>query len=71
MTLVLNLAPDFRHNEFLLEFEQHLPITVVSPTSRTLNRFDAVDRGSVSGQRLEHKTLISRYRMASQVTVQL
>ena len=70
LTLVLNLAPDFRHNEFQLEFEQNLPITVVSPTSRTLtgSTLSIADLYRTSGTNT--KTLLGRYRMPFQVTVQ-
>jgi hypothetical protein len=70
LTLVLNLAPDFRHNEFLLEFEQNQPITVVSPTTRTLtgSTLSIADLYRVSGT--NKKTLLGQYRMPFQVTVQ-
>jgi hypothetical protein len=70
LTLVLNLSPDFHHNEFLLEFEQNLPITVVSPTTRALtgSSLSIADLYRVSGS--NKKTLVGRYRMAFQVTVQ-
>ena len=70
LLLVLNLAPDFRHNEFQLEFEQNLPITVVSPTSRTLtgSTLSIADLYRNSGS--NKKTLLGQYRMAFQVTVQ-
>lgn len=68
--LVLNLTPDFRHNEFLLEFEQNQPITVVSPTTRTLtgSTLSIADLYRVSGT--NKKTLLGQYRMPFQVTVQ-
>lgn len=70
LTLVLNLAPDFRHNEFKLEFEQNLPITVLSPTSRTLtgSTLSIANLYRISGSNT--KTLLGQYRMPFQVTVQ-
>lgn len=70
LTLVLNLAPDFRHNQFLLEFQQNLPITVLSPTTRTLtgSTLSIADLYRVSGS--NKKTLLGQYRMPFQVTVQ-
>lgn len=70
LTLVLNLAPDFRHNQFLLEFEQNLPITVISPTARTLtgSSLSIANLYRVSGT--NKKTLLGQYRMPFQVTVQ-
>lgn len=71
LTLVLNLAPDFQHNEFQLEFEQNLPITVVSPTTRTLtgSTLSIADLYRVSGS--NKKTLLGKYRMPFEVTVTL
>ena len=68
--LVLNLFPDFRHNEFTLEFEQNQPITVLSPTSRTLtgSTLSIADLYRTSGT--NKKTLLGQYRMPFQVTVQ-
>lgn len=70
LTLVLNLAPDFRHNEFKLEFEQNLPITVLSPTARTLtgSTLSIAALYRISG--INKKTLLGQYRMPFQVTVQ-
>ena len=70
LTLVLNLAPDFRHNQFLLEFEQNLPITVVSPTTRRLtgSTLSIAKLYRVSGS--NKKTLLAQYRMPFEVTVQ-
>jgi hypothetical protein len=70
VTLVLNLAPDFQHNEFELDFEQNLPITVLSPTARVLtgSSLTIADlyRYGANGK----KTLLGQYRMPFQVTVQ-
>lgn len=70
LILVLNLAPDFRHNEFMLEFEQNLPITVVSPTARTLtgSTLSIANLYRISGS--NKKELLGQYRMPFQVTVQ-
>jgi hypothetical protein len=70
LTLVLNLAPNFRHNEFELDFEQNLPITVVSPTTRTLtgSTLSIANLYGISGS--NKKTLLGQYRMPFQVTVQ-
>ena len=70
LTLVLSLAPDFRHNEFELDFEQNLPITVLSPTSRALtgSTLSIADLYRISGS--NKKTLLGQYRMPFQVTVQ-
>lgn len=68
--LVLNLAPDFRHNEFELDFEQNQSITVLSPTSRALtgSTLSIADLYRMSGT--NKKTLLGQYRMPFQVTVQ-
>ena len=70
LILVLNLAPDFRHNQFKLEFTQNLPITVVSPTTRTLtgSTLSIANLYRMSGS--NKKTLLGQYRMPFQVTVQ-
>jgi hypothetical protein len=70
LTLVLNLAPDFQHNQFLLEFEQNLPITVLSPTRRSLtgSTLSIANLYRISGS--NKKTLFGQYRMPFQVTVQ-
>jgi hypothetical protein len=70
LTLVLNLAPDFRHNEFELDFEQNVPITVVSPTTRVMtgSTLSIADLYRISGS--NKKTLLGQFRMAFQVTVQ-
>jgi len=68
--LVLSLKPDFQHNEFELDFEQNLPITVLSPTARALtgSTLSIADLYRVSGT--NKKTLLGQYRMPFQVTVQ-
>lgn len=70
LTLVLNLAPDFRHNEFELDFEQNVPITVVSPATRILtgSTLSIAELYRISGSNT--KTLVGKYRMPFQVTVQ-
>lgn len=70
LRLVLNLAPDFRHNQFLLEFEQNLPVTVISPTTRTLtgSSLSIANLYRVSGT--NKKTLLGQYRMPFEVVVQ-
>ena len=69
LTLVLNVQPDFQHNEFQLEFEQKLPITVLSPTSRVLtgSTLSIASLYRTSGNK---RTLLGQYRMPFQVTVQ-
>ncbi len=69
LTLVLNVQADFSHNEFQLEFEQKLPITVLSPTSRVLtgSTLSVADLYRTSGR---NRTLLGQYRMPFQVTVQ-
>ena len=68
--LVLNLFTDFRHNEFTLEFQQNQPITVLSPTARTLtgSTLSIADLYRISGT--TKKTLLGQYQMPFQVTVQ-
>lgn len=71
LTLVLNLAPDFQHNQFELEFQQNLPITVVSPSTRVLTGSSLSIANLYRSSGTKKRSLLGQYRMPFQLTVQL